>query len=200
MDDCPLGPGVDGGGWRETPGSGGGDGGEGDSILGRETPGSGGADGGEGRSILGRETPGSGGADGGEGRSILGRETPGSGGADGGEGRSNLGRETPGSGGADGGEGRSILGRETPGSGGGDGGEWEGDRCGEFCNRIRFFSRNLAALSCWRRLLDHGLRPVSDMDLWGSSTRKEKKLTSITPSRTKNDTCDRAHVSDEHAH
>ena len=48
-------------------------------------------------------------------------------------------RETPGSGGGDGGEGRSILGIETPGSGGADGGEWEGDRCGEFCNRIRFF-------------------------------------------------------------
>ena len=65
-------------------------------------------------------------------------------------------KETPGSGGGDGGEGRSILGRETPGCGGAGGGEWEGDRCGEFCNRIRFFSHNRAALSCLHRLLDHG--------------------------------------------
>ena len=139
MDDCPLGPGVDGGGWREMPGSGGGDGGEGRSILGRETPGSGGGDGGEGRLILGRETPGCGGADGGEGR--------------------------------------SILGRETPGCGGAGGGEWEGDRCGEFCNRIRFFSRNRAALSCLHRLLDHGLHPVSDMDLWMRQFNKEREET-----------------------
>ena len=148
MDDCPLGPGVDGGGWRETAGSCGGDGREGRSILAR---------GGW------RETAGSGGGDGGEGRSILAR---------GGW------RETAGSGGRDGGEVPSILARggwrETPGSGGGDGGEWEGDRC---CNRIRFFSRNRAALSCLRHLLDHGLRPVSDMDLWMRQFNKEREET-----------------------
>ena len=102
-----------------------------------------------------------------------------SGGGDEGEGLSILARggwrETPGSGGEDGGEGRSILARggwrEMPGSGGGDGGEWEG------CNRIRFFSRNRAALSCLRRLLDHGLRPVSDMDLWMRQFNKEREET-----------------------
>ena len=71
----------------------------------------------------------------------------------------------------------SLLGRETPGCGGADVGEWEGDRCREFCNRIRFFSRNRAALSCLHHLLDHGLHPVSDMDLWKRQFNKEREET-----------------------
>ena len=145
MDDCPLGPGVDGGRRRgvvaETE--------ERDARSSREGVG------GRRRGVVAETEE---------------RDARSS--------REGVGGGTPGSGGEDGGEGRSILARggwrETLGSGGGDGGEWEGDQC---CNRIRFFSRNRAALSCLRRLLDHSLRPVSDMDLWMRQFNKEREET-----------------------